>query len=164
MTTRSSKILGVAVNILAPYAADHVLSANEAIVLNQVRAENVGNNMRTRVKEMQEAGADAAAIVAEVDVYDREYDLNTASTRRGGLSDLERLSRTIATDHVNKAIIASGKTVKEIKETNPDGYKALVASTAANDAVIKAATLQLKRQSQLDTGVDLSGLATPESS
>ena len=159
MTTRTSKILGVAVTIIAPYAEGHTLSANEATVLNQVRAENVGNNMRATVKELQEANADAEAIQAAVAEYDGEYDLNTASTRRGGMSDLDRMCRSIATDHVNKAILDSGKTLKEVKEANPDGYKALVAKTATAEGVVKAAQLHLKRQAGLDVEVDASALS-----
>src|SRR5690606_27986717 len=69
--------------ISQPYEEGHTLTAIEAKVLNQVRAENIGNNVRKKVQELLAEGktAEAEALVAE---KDREYQFTEAAA--GGSS------------------------------------------------------------------------------
>ena len=46
MTSKTITILGEKFEITAPYAEGQTLTAVEARVLNQTRAENIGNNLR----------------------------------------------------------------------------------------------------------------------
>lgn len=78
---RDITINGVEFQLEVPYSEGHILSGAEASQLNQVYLENVGNNFRSRVKELLEAGSDQAAIQAELDKYADSYEFGT---RRAG--------------------------------------------------------------------------------
>lgn len=106
-------------------------------------AEFVGHNVRPTVKQLQEQGESNEAIQATASEYDETHDLDSVDQSRE-MSDLERMCRAIATAHVNRAIKASGLTVKEVKQASPEGYEQLIAETAMNETVRKAAELRLK--------------------
>src|SRR5690606_9743805 len=91
--------------ISQPYEEGHTLTAIEAKVLNQVRAENIGNNVRKKVQELLAEGktAEAEALVAE---KDREYQFTEAAA--GGSSrtmdPVEKEARKIARDAIKAAL------------------------------------------------------------
>ena len=178
MNTRTTTILGVKVTVNAPYEEGHEVNAAEAAVLNQTRAENVGNNLRKDVKLMLEGGkrsdgtevpkgsddegnalpATVKEIEALVAGYDKDYDMSKVTPRRGALSDLEKLTRDIARQNIADHLAAEGKTVSAVRKENLEGYNAAVEKIASNPKVIAAAKKQLaERQglSVIDGGLDL---------
>ena len=72
-------INGISFEISTPYSEGHVLTEAEAKALNQTRSENIGNNLRAKIKEMQEAGESEDAIAAIVAEKDAEYVFTLAS-------------------------------------------------------------------------------------
>lgn len=50
--SHQKSICGIVFDLTAPYAEGHVLNAVEAATLNQIRAENIGNNLREHIKEL----------------------------------------------------------------------------------------------------------------
>lgn len=82
-TLRDITIQGHDFEIEVPYATGHQLTEKEASQLNQVYLENIGNNFRTKVKEMLEGGSTTDAIQAELDKYAADYEFGTRRTSGG---------------------------------------------------------------------------------
>jgi hypothetical protein len=80
---RDITINGVEFQLEVPYSEGHILSAAEASQLNQVYLENVGNNFRSRVKELLEAGSASDAIQAELDKYADTYEFGSRRVGSG---------------------------------------------------------------------------------
>lgn len=84
--TREITINGQELSIEVPYEDGHVLTAAEASQLNQVYAENIGNNFRSKVKEMLEGGSTLEDIQAALDAYAETYEFGvrraSGSTKR----------------------------------------------------------------------------------
>lgn len=115
--TRPKVINGISFNILQPYEAGHTLTAIEANVLNQTRAENVGNNVRQRIKDMLEGGTEAYPspvgedeIRAYVTDFDAAYEFRTASEGSGRSRDpYETEARKIARELLRGHLASSGR-------------------------------------------------------
>jgi hypothetical protein len=115
--TRPKVINGISFDISQPYEAGHVLTEIEAKVLNQTRSENVGNNVRQRIKDMQEGGTDAFpepqsedAIRAYVADFDANYEFRTASEGAGKSRDpYEVEARKLARDLLKEHLAGSGR-------------------------------------------------------
>lgn len=148
-------------DVTTPYAEGHPLTAPEAKALNQVRAENIANNWRKRIKDALEgenADADMKGIRKDFTAYDGEYVFNMASTSsRATMTPLERESKTVARDYLTLMIKKSGTTVKAYKETNGmDHYNAKVAEFAEHEAIVKQAKKNLvDAEKQADAQIDL---------
>jgi len=94
----------------APYVEGHTVSAIEARVLNQTRAENIGNNVRAKIKEMQEAGNTEQEIVDYVTGVDGAYEFTAAgvsASRR--LDPVEREATKLARELLKQHLAASGR-------------------------------------------------------
>jgi len=123
--------------ISQPYEEGHVLTAIEAKVLNQVRAENIGNNVRKKVQELLAEGrtAEAEALVAE---KDREYQFTEAAT--GGSSrtmdPIEKEARKIARDAIKAALAAKGQKLSDIDKERLDEA---IAKAAQREDILAAA-------------------------
>ena len=137
-------IHGHTFQVSIPYAAGHVLTEVEAKVLNQVRAENIGNNLRETVKELLEKG-DTAGAEAAVAEYDKEY---TFSMGGGGerrvVDPVEREALKIAREQVKAHLAKKGRKLSDIPEGDTeDSWKeklnAKIEEVAANPAVLDAA-------------------------
>ena len=148
-----TKIQGYTFEVSEPYAEGQTMNAVEAQVLNQTRAENIGNNQRKAVqaaidgqptvedangKEGPEPlnGEQVAELQAELSVYDETYVLNM--TRGGRTRDpIEAMARTIARTLIEKEVKAQGKTLKAWREeVGNDAYKAKIAEIASKKKVI----------------------------
>lgn len=105
---KSKMIAGESFEITVLYAAGHVLTEAEAKTLNQVRAENIGNNVREAVKKLIEEGnvQGARDLVAEKDAT-YEFTLASASAAVK-LDPVEREARSIAKDLVKAKLAAQG--------------------------------------------------------
>jgi hypothetical protein len=80
---REITIQGTELSLEVPYAEGHVLTATEASQLNQVFCENIGNNFRSKVKEMLEAGQSAEDIQAAFDAYVEVYEFGSRRVSSG---------------------------------------------------------------------------------
>lgn len=151
-------IQGVVVAVSAPYAEGHQITAAEAKALNQVRAENIRNNMAKKVKKAAEGGADAKAIQALVDQYDAEYEFTLASVGGGGktLDPLTKEARSIARAYISKLLKEQGITQKAYKEQHgEDSIEQKIAELSENEQIIKLAKENLKKREAVTVDVSL---------
>lgn len=155
--TKEITIQKVPVTVSAPYIAGHPITEAEAKALNQVRAENIGNNLRSRIKELlSEAGDDVAAATPAAQelasTYDAEYEFTLASVGGGRrtLDPLEKECRSIATAFITNKLREAGVTKKAWVEANgDDAFKSKVAEVAANEVVIKQAKKALAEREKM---------------
>lgn len=154
---KTISIYEVPFEVSQPYAAGHALTEAEAKALNQVRAENIANNMRKAVKDAQneDGSYDAeklAKVKADFEKYDAEYEFTLASTGGGrkSMSPLEREILSIARDYLNSKIKESGVTVKAYKEAEggEEKYAANLDILSANEDIIKLAKKRLAERAK----------------
>jgi len=155
-------VQGVLVEVSQPYAEGHQITEAEAKALNQVRAENIGNNVRTKIKEMLESvdgdvekiAKDARALVAE---KDKDYIFTLASVGGGAtrLDPLTKECRSLAKQYVTGKIKEKGMTQKEYLEKNgEDSIKELVAQISENPKIVEAAKKNLKLRESIPTDLE----------
>jgi hypothetical protein len=144
-------VQGVQVDITQPYTAGHPITEAEAKALNQVRAENIGNNKRAEIKKMlEEEGATTESVQkaaqASVAAYDAEYVFTLASVG-GGSSRLDPLTkecRKIARDYITGRLKADGTTQKAYIEANgEEAFKAKIVEISEHPEIVKAAKKSL---------------------
>lgn len=146
-------IQGVSVEVSQPYAEGHTVTAAEAKALNQVRAENLRNNLAAKVKEIkgdaeelsQEQLSQIAATVAE---YDKAYEFSMASAGGGSRTTdpLEAEAKAIARQLVSNAVRKSGIKLKDYPK---DKFDAKVAEVMELPEVQSAAKERLKKKAKL---------------
>lgn len=153
----SKTINGLTFEISQPYAEGHVCTEAEARVLNQTRAENIGNNLRAKIKEMQEAGSDFADIAAVVAEKDAEYVFTLANARAARqLDPVEREAIKIARELLKGHLAESGRKLTVAPEgvTEEDWAEKVeteVDRIAATEPVLKAAKQRVDaRRKQAD--------------
>jgi len=114
-------IAGHTFDVPEPFSEGHVLDANEAGVLNQTYAENIRNNMASKVNDAieeskKEGGApfDLAAMQQLVDDYTADYQFGQ---RRGGASGdpVEREALNQAREIVRQKIREKGGKLSDYK-------------------------------------------------
>jgi len=158
-TAKTITIQGVEVSVSSPYAAGHVVTDAEARALNQVRAENIGNNLRKQVKDMlAEEGADPATVKdlfqPIVTEYDASYEFTLASVGGGStakLSPVEKEARRIARELIGDKLKEMGVTQKAYAEENgEDALKIKIAEVAEMEAVLAKAAENLERRAKID--------------
>lgn len=144
METKSKIIHGVAFDITQPYAEGHVVTVAEARALNQVRSENIGNNVREKLKELLDAG-DTAGATALVAARDAEYVFNmssgSASVRR---DPIENEARKVARDYIKASLAESGRKFSvapegETAESWGEKIEAEIERISADENVLKIA-------------------------
>lgn len=155
-------VLDVEIEVPQPYAEGHTLSAIEARVLNQTFAENISNNVRSKIKKAQEGGEGAPtldSVVAEAHTYAREYAFTEAAAGGGTrtLTPVEREARKLATAIVIQLLAKpsdahpQGRKRKDISKEAFDGE---VARIAATDKVVKLATKNVKDTANLASAME----------
>lgn len=166
--TKTKTIEGKNFEISQPYEEGHVLTAIEARVLNQTRSENIGNNVRAKLKEAIEQGKsdnDLAALVAEVDAA---YAFTAAGTRAAAkLDPYEREARKIARELLKAHLAESGRKLTVApegvtEEEWDEKIEAEVDRIATLDSVLEAAKKEVdarkKRADKLATALEGSTL------
>lgn len=155
---KNKVIAGESFQISQPYVAGHTLTEAEAKTLNQVRSENIGNNLREKIKELLDAGKldEAKALVAERDsTY--EFTLATVSAA-AKLDPVEKEARAIAKEIVKAKLAEKGLKATtppdgETKESWAEKIEANVAKFAATEQVMaeakKAVNAKQKRLASL---------------
>lgn len=136
-------ISGQLFDVSAPYAEGHVLTAAEAKVLNQTRAENIGNNFRADVKKAVESGDEAAiaAVRQALAEYDANYQFSMTQARTP-IDPIEAEAFKIAKEVVRAKIAEIyGISIKKYLETegNEEKYNAAVEKAAALEDTLKMA-------------------------
>ncbi len=155
--SKTISISGVAFDVTAPYAPGHQLNEAEAKVLNQTRAENIGNNFRADVKKALEAGTPEAleAVKTALAEYDAKYQFSMTQARTP-IDPIEAEAIRIAKEIV-KAKIAEKYSVSLKKyfetEGNEEKYDAAVEKLAAQDDTLKEAKKRVAaKKKTLDIG------------
>ena len=114
MPEAKSKVIdGDTYEISQPYEAGHPITEIEAKVLNQTRAENIGNNSRAKIKELKEQAATEEwgekklqnalqKLVAEIDT---SYEFTAAAARASQKLDpvekeARKKARALLKDHL----------------------------------------------------------------
>lgn len=110
METKTKTIEGRNFEISQPYVEGHVISAIEARVLNQTRAENIGNNVRAKLKAAIEEGQDDVSLAELVADVDASYEFTAAGTRAAAkLDPYEREARKMARELLKAHLSESGR-------------------------------------------------------
>jgi hypothetical protein len=150
--TKEITIAGQTFVILQPYLAGHTVTEAEARALNQVRAENVRNNMASKVKAAYEGTAkegeptvdEIAAFVAE---YDAAYEFTLASVGGGKrpTDPVEVEALRMARGYFADFCAGKKLTVKAVREKiGEDAYEAKIAEIAAREETQKEAKRRVK--------------------
>lgn len=160
------KVQGVYVTVSQPYAEGHTISEAEARALNQVRAENIGNNVRAAIKDLVEAaGGDTEKVAAEaqalVSEKDASYVFTLASVGGGGTSRLDPLTkecRAIAKTFIIGKIKEAGMSQKDYVEKNGENaIKDKIIELADHPEIVKAAKKALaEREKMAGIGSEIS--------
>lgn len=141
-------------DVTAPYAEGAVLSAADAKVLNQTRAENIANNFRKQIKDAKEKGESLDTVRSAFAEYDAKYNFSMGGGPRAPSMDpVEREARAI----VKRAIVAQAREKgKSLKDLNPEKVEANIEANWQNDGVLKLARKTVKDRSQklVETNVD----------
>lgn len=163
MATKSKIIHGHAFQITQPFEAGHVLTENEARALNQTRSENIGNNVREKVKELLAEGdvAGAEALVAE---RDASYEFTALSSGGGARRDpVENEARRLAREIIRNQLAETGRklTVAPEGQTDEDWKAAIegeVERISALEDVLKIARKNVEdKQKRSKTLLDAVG-------
>lgn len=147
MEQREITIQGEKFNVTTPYVAGHAITESEANALNQVRCENIRNNVATKLRKLQ-AGEEGAMtmeeIVAFANDYDQKYDFTQSrGTGRAAMSPVEREARRLARTALGAALKKAGKKRRDYTD---EEYEKLVSSVAERDDIQKEAKKAVKAQ------------------
>lgn len=154
-------IQGVVVEVAEPYAEGHTVNEAEAKALNQVRSENIRNNMAKTVKEeVEKAGGDTEkatkAVQKLVTEYDNSYEFTLASVGGGRqrLDPLTKECRSVAKEYIMSMLKEQGMSKKSYEEANGEGkFMEKVVELADHDEIVKVAKENLKEREKLSSGM-----------
>lgn len=119
MPEAKTKVIdGDSYTISQPYEAGHQINEIEARVLNQTRAENIGNNIRAKLKELKETAETEGwgdkklsnALEKAVAELDASYEFTAAATRSAAkLDPVEKEARKQARELLKDHLAATGR-------------------------------------------------------
>jgi len=149
-------IAGESFSVPLPYVPGHRLTEGEANALNQTWAENIRNNLASRIKEAKEAGSfDQSVFQGSVDDYADSYEfgVRTGGGRTGDPVMAEAM--TIARDLVRKAIVKKGIKLADVKAASISALaKDLIGK---NPSILETARARVEEVRQI-ADVELEGL------
>lgn len=152
---KTISINGIAFEVSAPYTAGHQITEAEAKALNQVRAENIGNNFRNAVKDAVANGT-VEAVRAQLTEYDSKYTFAMGGMTRTPIDPIEAEAIKIAKEVIKAKLSEKGITVKAYlaNEANAEKYEAAIERISSTEETLKLAKqrVNLKKKS-----VDLAG-------
>lgn len=152
---RKKIIAGQEFMISQPYEAGHTLTEVEAKVLNQVRSENIANNLRKQVKEALENGGITEEFIQKVAEYDAGYSFalpGEGSTRRV-LDPVEREARAIARDGIKAKLAETGRRLKDVDPAKLEA--AIEQLIETNSEIMKLAKKRVaEKQKVTDTSLE----------
>lgn len=163
IATATRTMQGVKTPVTMPYVEGHVITEAEAKALNQVRAEGIGNNMRTKIKTMQDEGKEEAEILEAIAAYDAEYVINMSNARTSRVTDpTEREAIAIAKAYITAKLKDAGTTQKAyIEAKGKDTFDAAVMKLAENPKVIEAAERAIAEREKISS-LSVEGLESVE--
>ena len=174
--TKTITIQRQAFEISQPYSEGHTCTAAEAASLNQTWGENIRNNMAKVVTAARtEAGIPDTAeghsislddetikvLQEKVTAYDNDYEFTLASVGGGRKSrdPVEIEATKIATASITAQLRDMGVTVKQVKETNPEGLKNMIADLASTKDVMTQAKKTIAARTKIaENAVDTAAL------
>jgi len=148
--SKTINIHGEAFEVSTPYSEGHQITAAEAKALNQVRAENIANNVRKAVKaalESENPDAAMAEVRKAFAEYDKNYEFTLASARgsRSTMTPLEKECHRVAKAWLVQKLREAGTTLKTYTEEHgKDAVAAKIAEVAEAEPIIKLAKKNLK--------------------
>lgn len=154
MTQKEITVQGIVVSVSAPYIVGHQITDAEAKALNQVRAENVANNVRKGVQEIIEAAGGKEALTEEhraaaqalVASKDAGYEFTLASVGGGRepIDPLVKECRAVAKAFLTAKLKEKGMTQKQYAEANgEDAFMSKVIELADHPEIGKVAKKNL---------------------
>ncbi len=161
VATKEITVQGVLVTVTTPYTAGHQLTEAEANALNQMRAENIGNNVRKAVAEIvKEAGDEIANLSSEqlqkiqalVAERDATYIFTLASARGGRepTDPLEKECLSLARKYITSKLREAGTTQKAyIEQQGEDAFNSKLEEVAKHPEIIKLAKKNLAARASL---------------
>jgi hypothetical protein len=151
---KSITINGEAFEVSTPYGAGHQVTEIEAKVLNQTRAENIGNNFRKAVKDAMDKGENLDAIRAQIVEYDAAYAFAAGGIARTPIDPIEKEARAIALNAIKAKLKKAGKDVKALPEGK---LEELIDTVSQQPEVLKLAKERVKSKQKV-ADLDLAGL------
>lgn len=167
---KTKVIAGEPFQVSAPYAEGHVLTAIEAKVLNQVRAENIGNNLRETVKDAitkRDAGdaSDFEGLAKIVADYDAEYTFSTPGAGGGArkLDPVEREAKSLAEAYVREDLKKKGRTWKQVPDNMTEEQwiekrDATVEKLMGDETILKLAKERVNKKAKAAEAIDVGDL------
>lgn len=151
------KMFGQTFQIGAPYAEGQTINAAEAKTLNQIRKENISNNVRKKLGELAGEGKVllGAAIdqaLALVSKADSEYVFTLASVGAGKriVDPVEKEAMALARAFVSAKLAEKGI---KVKDYDKDKLAAKIAEVAATDKVQAIAKKNVAGRKGLDLDI-----------
>lgn len=157
--TTSIMIAGDNFTVPQPYAAGHVLTANEASSLNQTYAENLRNNLAAKAKVLKEAGTYSQDVFqGTVDDYAGEYEFGqrTGGGRSGDPIKTEAMA--ITRDLVRQAIskaAAADSTKPKLADVPASRISELAAAQLAKTDDPKTLQIMATAKARVDAAKEL---------
>ena len=158
VTYKNKVINGLSTPISQPYSAGHTLNEAEAKVLNQTRSENIGNNVREKVKELQEASASDADIHDHISSADAAYEFTLSNvTASAKLDPVEKEAQNLAKGLLRDHLATTGRKITVTPQgMTDDEWKAKIDSEIARictlEEIVKAAKKNVDaKRKQADT-------------
>lgn len=163
------KIQGLSVSVKNVFNTGHSCTMAEALALNQVRRENIRNNLATKARavkaELEDENFDGdpeevlTAFQELVTEYAENYEFSLASVTANtvAISPEEKQARALARQMLNNKIQSEGITVKAYREDKgEEAYMAKIVEISKFPDVIKRAKELLAAQEGLNQqGFDL---------
>ena len=133
-TPRSLKVIaGIQLRVPEPYAAGREIDETEARVLNQVFAENLGNNLRSTFTKVYNSDDgvftdpswDQARAQDELDDKAQTYQWYQRSGGRISMNPVEKKARELATAAVKDALARDGRTADKetVKQLSDNAFE-----------------------------------------
>lgn len=120
-----------------PYVEGYTINAAEAKVLNQTRAENIGNNFRRLVKDAGDDEAKLVDVARQLAEYDEKYTFSMGGgVARQPIDPIEREARKIARDAIKAELAGAGR---KIKDVDAERLEAAIDRVATQEDVLKLA-------------------------
>lgn len=132
--TPTLTIQGLIFPLRIPYAEGHVLLANEAAALNNLRGENLRNNFAAKIKTILEPKDGPKRVVADLTdeektslltdfvAYDTTYTLSGKRTAKAPVDPVEREATRMAKEMVEAALRKKGIEKKALADGQFDTY------------------------------------------
>lgn len=151
-------IHGEAFEVPAPYQAGHTVSEIEASVLNQVRAENIANNFRAKIRaalDSDDPGNAVGELRDEFTEYAAAYEFTAAGVRRAATpvdpvaKEAMKIARQIVVAKIKED---KGMTLKKYLESDPkhqELFDANVEKVAENAKVVALAKKRVKEAAEI---------------